>query len=305
MADPITNNKTQPSTETLPQEGPKVEILAIEEEDIHPLLKHAKLLRLRSFTGRFVGGLGLGVKSLSFLLKNPNLWSAAIIPAAINIFLFVLTTTLLFYYHASILEQVWARPEAWYYIILWWIVRILIIPIFIILSYFFTLIVGTIIAAPFLTTLSEKTESIFVGHKVKGPTDMASNIRGAITAIIYVSVYLLFMIPIFSLNIIPFVGSVLATVLGGLLSSFVIGLEYTDYVFDRRGYSTGKKFKSVLSDKPLCGGFGLGTSFLLWIPMVNFLTMPIAVIGGTAIAIAIDEVERPEIIDDEGESEVE
>ncbi len=298
------NEKTANDTlnlEGLPEEAPKAD-LAVQPSEIHPLLQHAKDLRQKPKGKRFAGGLGFGFKSVAFLFKNPKLWSAALIPAAINIFLFVVTASLLFYYHGSILEEVWARPEAWYFIILWWIVRILIIPLFLILSYFFTLIVGTIIAAPFLTTLSEKTESIFVGREVKGPTDMASNVRGAVTAVIYVSVYLLLMIPIFALNIIPFVGSVLSTILGGIVSSFVIGLEYTDYVFDRRGYSLKEKFGSVWREKPLCGGFGLGTSFLLWIPLVNFLTMPIAVIGGTAIAIAIDEVEPFEDVEVEEET---
>ncbi len=286
-----TKTTTEAEFETLPKEEPDAQLIAKDASDLHPLLMHAMDLRQMPKGRRFLGGLGFGFKSIAFLFKNPKLWSAALVPAAINITLFLITTTLLFYYHGSILEEVWARPDIWYFIILWWIVRILIIPLFVIVSYFFTLIIGTIIAAPFLTTLSEKTESIFIGHEVKGPTDMASNVRGVMTALVYVCVYIVCMIPIFSLNILPFIGSVLSTVLGGIVSSFFIGLEYTDYVFDRRGYRLKKKFGSVWNEKPLCGGFGLGTSFLLWIPLVNFLTMPIAVIGGTAIAIAIDEVE--------------
>lgn len=290
----MNNEAKKNKSTTLPQDIEEHPLINVAPKALHPLLTHTQEVRANPKSiARFLGGLAVGFGSFKFLIKNPSLWSAALIPAMINIFLFLITTSVLFYYSGPFVDGIWHRPEAWYWIILWWVFRILIYPLLLALSYFFTLIIGTVIAAPFLTTLSEKTESIFVGYPVKGPTDMASNIRGAMTALVYVSGYITLMLPILFLNFLPVIGFV-ATILGGMISSFFLALEYSDYVLDRRSYSLKQKFKTIWNEKPLSMGFGLGTSFLLWVPMVNFLTMPIAVIGGTAIAIALDEHDEHE-----------
>ena len=278
--------KSKGETANLPAEAPTGGELV---ETTHPMLEHARSLADGSAAKRFRGGAFLALKSAKFLYQNKTLWPNTIAPALINMVLFVISAAVLLFYSGPILEMLWAKPIDSYWVVLWWIVRIITIPVMLILSYVNTMIVGAIIASPFLTALSERTESIYRGVEVRGPTDMMSNVRGAFTAVVYAIGYFGLMLPIFMLNIIPGLGSVAATILGGIVSSFFLGLEYTDFVLDRRGYSMREKFRAIWDEKPLGMGFGLGTSFLLWVPFVNFLCMPIAVVGGTAVAVVLDE----------------
>jgi CysZ protein len=271
--------------------------LDVRDEALHPMLRAV----LRGWEGdgttRFKSGLSLSFTSVAFLVRRPALWPAVAIPILINLGLFVTALVGLWFKGGALLDLVWAMPSSegdlsFLMIGLWHLFRIVGGLIGVVASYALVMVVGGVIASPFHDYLSERTERELLGARFverEGESWWrsigASLVSSALTAGLYVAV----MIPLFALNIIPAVGSLTYTVLGGAVSSFFLGLEYSDGALARRGWPWSKKIRVYWEERSLTMGFGLGTTIMMAIPVLNFFVAPVAVIGGAALAIAIDD----------------
>ncbi|MBS1958676.1 MAG: EI24 domain-containing protein [Bdellovibrionales bacterium] len=78
--------------------------------------------------------------------------------------------------------------------------------------------------------------------------------------------------------LIPFVG-ILAFLAIALLNTFT----FVTYPQSRRLFGVRSSFKWVLRNVPLSMGFGLTTTFLFSIPVINIFALPISVVGGTLL----------------------
>jgi CysZ protein len=239
---------------------------------------------------QFIGGLRIPVRSARFLMKNRGLWPLAAIPAALSFAVFAVAATTLVFQSNALLVYLWAKPEDWL-VVFWWAMRILMIPVVLLITYFLTLMVSAVVASPANDRLAMRIEEIIVGNP-RGSDDSLNAIvsgaaRGALQAAANLGILVVLMTPIFLLNVIPGVGSLIASVLGALVASFFLALDYTDWTLEREMYGWKDKWRGIWTNRHLALGFGLGTSLLMWIPVVNFLSMPIAVVGGTSLALEI------------------
>lgn len=157
----------------------------------------------------------------------------------------------------------------------------------IIVAIFF--LIATIVASIFNDVLSEKTEIIYIGTKT---TRHISIKRIPRTYLFIIGVefkkigfYLLIQCLLFLFNIIPIIGQLIYSVLGGIFTIYFIGFEYVDYSLSRRLMPFRKKWKLCLFYKWRIFGYGMAVSLLLLIPLLNVVIMSIAVIGATLIAI--------------------
>jgi CysZ protein len=279
--------------------------LVAADEALHPMLRAV----LGAYDGerdvRFKAGLRLSAASVRFLVGRPALWPAVALPILINLGLFAGALVALWLHGGALLDMIWAHPlegEGPLYALLmggWYVFRFLGAIVGVVASYALVMVVGGVVASPFHDYLSERTERDLLGARYAARPQSewwrsigASLISSALTAGLYIAV----MIPLFMLNIIPAVGSLTYTVLGGAASSFFLGLEYSDGALARRGWPWSKKIRVFWEERSLTLGFGLGTSIMMAVPLLNLFVAPIAVIGGTALAITLDErrVEPPQ-----------
>ena len=188
----------------------------------------------------------------------------------------------------------WAKPVgegamALLLVGLWYLFRALAVVVGLAISYVFVLLLGGILASPFNDALSERTERMLTGRPAPEPEgDFLGGIPMSIGSTAFITlIYLALLLPILLLNFIPVLGSVAATVLGVCLSAFFLSLEYADNTFERYGFSLQEKIRTLRQNLALSGGVGLGMSLLLWIPLLNFLCIPIAVVSGTVLALGL------------------
>lgn len=237
---------------------------------------------------QFVGGMKVPLSAALFLVRHKGLWPLAAVPAAISFGLFVVLGVFLLWTVGPLLESMWAKPDG-LFVLLWWTLKILMYPLAIIALYFLTLMISAIVASPANDALAARVEAL-AGQTV--PPHEGVDVRGALRGALQAAANLLIsgaiMVPLVLLNLIPVAGGIAATVLGWLVASFFVALDYTDWTLERRQFGWRSKWKAVWENRWLALGFGLGASFLMWIPIVNFLCMPIAVIGGTSLALEID-----------------
>jgi len=146
------------------------------------------------------------------------------------------------------------------------------------------IIFGGIVSAPFNEKISklieEKVYKVNAGNELPFFTDAVESIKAELKKIIF---YLSGIIPLFFINFIPMIGSVISLVAGTAFSFFFNALEYLDYPQTRRMAGFREKLKIVNSKKMLSYGFGAMAFILTFIPVVNVFMNPILVVAGTSL----------------------
>ena len=150
-------------------------------------------------------------------------------------------------------------------------------------------VIGGAIAGPFSGPLSEKVESI-ERARLELPqvpieeraifTDIGRGLAYALGRLI---IFLLVYPIIFLLQFIPGVGQVLFTILATLYSAFVLSVDYSDPILDRKLDTFRQKLRYILDRKARYLGFGLGCVVLLLLPIVNLVMIPVCVVAGTVV----------------------
>ncbi len=157
--------------------------------------------------------------------------------------------------------------------------------IMLILVFTFTLI-ANLIAAPFNGLLSEKTEIQLTGSSDSSsmfetlkiiPKALISEVR----KLIY---FLLWAIPLIVFSFIPVV-NIAAPLLWALFSSWILSLEYIAYPMENNNIFFKEARTSIRKKRALSFGFGAAAMVTALIPVVNFLLMPAAVTGATAMYV--------------------
>lgn len=222
------------------------------------------------------------------LIKTKGLKRFVFFPLAINLILF----SVAFYYlfgeiSASILWLTDLIPD-WEWLswlkhglsyIIWPIAVITILLIF-------ALIFGTLanwIAAPFNGLLAEKVEQYLTGQPMDdtGLMDVFKDIPRTLGRELSKLTYYLpraigFLLLFF---ILPLVGQVLWF----LFSAWMMAIQYCDYPCDNHKISFADMKRILLANRSQSFSFGITVSVFSLIPIVNFLVMPVAVCGATAL----------------------
>jgi len=153
-------------------------------------------------------------------------------------------------------------------------------------------IIGSALMIPFLDFISYEAERIYLGREPD--TERMSLFKlfvravfGSIKMIIF---FLFFNIMIMIINLIPGIGTVLYLVLNFLFISFMLGLNFLDFCFERRGYSFRKKLKLAFSNFGFTCGLGMVSNLMLSIPVIGFLAFSFS---SVAAAIGCNKIIFP------------
>ncbi len=226
-------------------------------------------------------GAGYLLRGFSLIFK-PGLRSYVVVPLLINIVLF----SVLIVVGAQQFNRLmlWLLPEwlDWLSWLLWPLFALTISGI----AFFTFLSVCNLIGAPFNSLLAERVEERLRGHVKKTPFQLAQILRTFIPALISeinkILYFVLRALPLLVLFLIPGV-NIIASVLWMIFSAWILALEYAD--FPMANHDIGFAEQRILLQKKrlMVWGFGAAILLLLMIPVVNFLAMPTAVAGATAM----------------------
>lgn len=150
----------------------------------------------------------------------------------------------------------------------------------------FALIFGTLanwIAAPFNGLLAEKVELHLTGQALgdSGLNDIIKDIprtfsREFAKLAYYIPRAIGFLLLFF---ILPLFGQILWF----LFTAWMMAVQYCDYAFDNHKISFAQMRSTLGRHKSNCFSFGIAVSVFSMIPVINFLVMPVAVCGATAM----------------------
>jgi len=221
-----------------------------------------------------------------FIKNHPVLLKYIIVPFLINLVILSLAVYWGLSFFNSIVVHYIPQGEAWYWVMLSYFLWIFAVLMTMILVFFGFTVTGAIIASPFNDILSEKTEEILTGIPDEEPFIFKVFLTDAMQTVMEESkkifIFVVLMLLLLPLNLIPG-GTLLYSILSVLLTVFFLVVEYTGYVFSRKHMSFRDQRRFIFSQKFLMFGFGTGIMGVLAVPFLQFLCIPLGVVGATQL----------------------
>lgn len=219
------------------------------------------------------------------LIQTKGLRSFVIFPLIVNVLLF----SGAFYYLYLKLEEVFNYingflPDwlSWLNVILW---PLAIIAMLVVFSFIFSSVANWI-AAPFNGVLSEKVECYLTGQPAPESSfsdilkDIPRTLTREWTKLAY---YIPKALGCLILFFIPIIGQTVAPILWFLFSAWMMAVQYCDYPFDNHKRDFNVMKSQLKQDRGCALSFGSMTTLFSMIPIVNFIVMPVAICGATAL----------------------
>jgi CysZ protein len=236
---------------------------------------------------RFSQGFFYPFRAGRYLAGHPRLWKFVLIPLLINVVVFsALVYGGFLFFDAYVLHLI-PTGEAWYWLFLYYALWLVAAAVTGVLVFFTFTLVGNLIASPFNDLLSERTEGLISGtqpeHRFTWAVFWADAKRILALEVKKMAVFVLAMLLVFCLNLVPVVGSLLFSLLAFVLTVSFLAVEYLGFVAGRKEFTFRQLRRYFFSRFSLLSGFGTGVFVLLAIPFLNFVSIPLGVVGATLI----------------------
>ncbi len=180
-------------------------------------------------------------------------------------------------------EREWLHE--WLQFLSWFLVPLFMVTAAIV-TFFGFAVLGNLIAAPFNGLLAEAVErklggtapgaGIGWGRLVR---DLVRSLYSEVRKLLY---FLLWMVPLLILFLIPVV-NIAAPFLLVAFSAWMLTVEYADFPMGNHGINFPRQRKILAGKRLLSLGFGGAATMALMVPGLNFLVIPTAVAGATAM----------------------
>ncbi len=227
-------------------------------------------------------GFGFFFRGLELIFK-PGVKRWVAIPLTINVLLFAWAITWVSGEFSNWVDSV--VPELWDWLFwLEWVLWVLFaVTIGLILFFTFTM-VANLIGSPFNGYLSAAVEEHLTGRKPPegGRSLWAEALRALVKELKKWGYFLLWAIPLLLLSFVPVI-NLLAPIYWPLFGAWMMSLEYLDYPMDNRGMGFREVRQAAASQRMMTLGFGGAVTLATMVPLLNFIAMPVAVAGATAM----------------------
>jgi CysZ protein len=233
-------------------------------------------------------------RGIGLFFKRPGLWLLGLTPVAVSAGLVLILAFVL----AFLIDDftLWVTPfaDAWPV----WLrgtVRVS-IALAVIAAFLLGIVVTfaevtNVVGQPFFQIISDRVEAE-LGNAPRSDGEWWRGLPRATTeSVITFAIYLCFMIPLFVLSFVPFVGQFVVPVIGAFVSGFFLSLEILQIPLEKRGHDRLAKRVGFHRDpryKHEVLGFGIAAFLLFLIPLANVVAMPGAIIGGTLLVRRLD-----------------
>jgi len=216
------------------------------------------------------------------LLLKPGLKRYLLVPLVINTLMFTLIGWLGYSQFGQVLDR-FLPESSWLHYFRWILWPLFALSFMLIVFYTFT-VLANLLAAPFNSRLSARVEQLLTGRlPPEGNGSIAAEIVPAVLSELRKLLYfLLRAIPLLILFLIPGL-NLAAPFLWFAFTAWFLTIEYMDYPMGNHGLAFKQQFVEIRKARLTALGFGSGVTLLMMIPILNFIAMPAAVAGATAL----------------------
>lgn len=216
------------------------------------------------------------------LLLQRKLLPFVILPVLINIILMVGLIWVFFTHVGTWFDMLLPTWLEWLSVILIPLVFLMMLVLF----YFAFTTLANFIAAPFNALLSEKVEQQLTGQTLN-EANFADMFRDLPRMFKREWQKMWYSIPrliaLFLLGFIPVLGQTVVPVIAFIFGAWLIAIQYCDYPFDNHKILFQRMRNALAQQRTMNFTFGSLVSLFTLIPFINFVVMPVAVCGATAM----------------------
>ncbi|QSX35885.1 sulfate transporter CysZ [Shewanella sedimentimangrovi] len=219
------------------------------------------------------------------LIRQPGIRTFVFVPLTINLVLFAGAL----WFAIGELQALFNWMDAqlpdylgWLDVLLW---PLAIITLLVVMAFVFSSVMNWL-SAPFNGLLAEKVEQKLTGKALNSGTtvDLIKDLprilgREWLKLKYYLPRALLFLL----LFWIPILGQTVAPILWFLFSAWMMAIQYCDYPFDNHKVPFKDMRFALGNTKGSAMSFGATVTLFSMIPIVNFIVMPVAICGATAM----------------------
>lgn len=220
------------------------------------------------------------------LIHRPGLRRYTYIPLTINLLLFTALIWLSAAQFSTLMDTLLPNNK-WLDWLSWLLWPLFAVAMAVLVFFIFSMI-ANLIGAPFNGLLAKAVEQQLTSEEINGSSigtwkDLAREIFPAIwMELNKIGYFILRAIPLLILFLIPGL-NIIAPFLWFAFSAWILTLEYMDYPMGNHGITFPEQRRRLQQHRALGLGFGGATMLANSIPLVNFLVMPTAVAGATAL----------------------
>lgn len=213
------------------------------------------------------------------LIARPGLRRFVMVPLAINSLLFALATWYAASRFSAMIERLLPGWLTWLEWLLWPLLALM----FLVIVYLCFSIVANLVAAPFNGFLAAAVERALTGVEPEPGVTLAQEVvRTMWSELQKLGYATLRGVPLLLLMLVPGV-NVLVTPLWLLFSAWMQALQNLDFPMGNHGMGFREQRDVHRAHRMLSIGFGAAVTCALLVPVLNFLVMPAAVAGATAL----------------------
>ncbi|OBW91756.1 sulfate transporter CysZ [Gallibacterium salpingitidis] len=219
------------------------------------------------------------------LITKKGLKRFVVMPIILNIVLLSFVFWLLMQQIGDLTNWMLSFMPDWLSWLNYIVTTLAVIMILLVYYFIFTTLAG-FIAAPFNGLLAEKVELLLTGKPSNddGILDFIKDLPRMFKREWQKLWYSLPRIVIlFLLGFVPLIGQTLIPVIFFLFTAWLLAIQYCDYPFDNHKISFPIMKQQLAQRKILNLTFGSLVASCTFIPLLNFIVMPVAVCGATAI----------------------
>jgi len=247
-----------------------------------------------NFISNIFAGATYPFRAIAFLNRHPRLWRNVAVPILLNILIGLLLYLGLFLAVIPQIDQLlaqiplpnWVGTDSTFIAIIDNLLKLLVGLLLSLVLGFVLLQIGTILGSPWYGNLAEEIEKTRLGLSL-GNTSSSNIARDIWRALLFefkkIALAIGIGIPLILLGFVPLAGGILASVGSFMLSTTIVCLDFFDATLERRHLRFRTKIAAVKYCFPTSTSFGLVSSVLISIPLVNFVTIPLCVAAGTLL----------------------
>ena len=244
-----------------------------------------------------LAGLTYFLKGLGIVF-SPGIKRYVIIPLFINASLFIVAIWLGFSYLGQWIDMIIPTLPEWLAFLDWLISGLLylVFGIICILIVFFTFsMLANVIAAPFNDLLCTAVARKLGGENVFSISEQQPFLQTIVPSVMHeirkLVYFLAWSVPFLILLIIPGI-NILGAVLWFIFSAWMLNYEYMEYPMSQDKLDFKQQVAQLRSRKLLSLSFGSIVSTATLVPFINFLVMPVAVAGATALWLDLSKQDK-------------
>jgi CysZ protein len=242
---------------------------------------------------QFLRGIRYAFAGMRLVATHPRLWPYVLAPALITVSLFVGVVLVAWPGFGMLLDALWTPAEhglgvkvLWYGF--WWFVRFLVVAIAAFVLYF----TSGLFATPFNDRLSEEVETLVLGPYTE-PFSLRQLLGDLANSLLHstlsLALWLTILLASTALNLVPVFGSVASVAIGWFATAVFLARESVDGTLSRRRMTFRHKLRVVWAQLPMMLGLGTVAALLLWIPLMNFLILPMMIAGATLMYCHLEQ----------------